>query len=114
MWWSGLVTSAVQLGVAVIPIGRAGDWSAMSVASTGTMLAYTSASLPQWRKENWTGRVLDPEKTNNVALTEGNGSHYAIIVQSKGKSLDLGDLATGSPPDIWSTRLLIFTWLSFG
>ncbi|OAA59172.1 hypothetical protein SPI_06374 [Niveomyces insectorum RCEF 264] len=106
MWWSGFVVSLVQLGIAAIPLGLHRDWSIFLATAGGTALAYTSASLPQWRREKWHAR----SGPKDVAITIGNGAQQVIIVQGENtakQSLDLEDLAGGLTPDSASTRFVM-------
>lgn len=56
VWWSGFAAPAIQLGVSVIPFGLYGDCSVFLITACGTLLAYASGSLPQWRQEKWHAR----------------------------------------------------------
>lgn len=116
VWWSGVVVTAVQLGVSAIPFGIEGDWSILLVTAAGNVLSYTSGSLPQWRLEKWHARKLR-RSGKQVALTLGNGSRHVIIVHSLEGEADLEDLAAGWAPDIWSTRfftlVLAILWIAF-
>ncbi|PTB75914.1 hypothetical protein M440DRAFT_1302988, partial [Trichoderma longibrachiatum ATCC 18648] len=78
-WWSGYLVSFMQLAVSVIPLGLHGDWAILLTTAAGTLLSYTSASLPQWRVEKWKARIT--EKPKSVALTAGNGSRNVIIIE---------------------------------
>ncbi|KAF5717830.1 hypothetical protein FGLOB1_1938 [Fusarium globosum] len=110
LWWSGIGVSALQLGVAAVPFGIYQDWSIFMATVVGTILAYITASLPQWALEKWHARE---SSLKAVALTPGNGSQEVIIVQGEPNSLDLEDLACGrAPKDMKSTRVLTFL-LSF-
>lgn len=110
LWWSGIGVSALQLGVAAIPFGLYQDWSIFMATAVGTILAYITASLPQWALEKWHARE---SSLKAVALTPGNGSQEVIIVQGEQNSLDLEDLACGrARKDMKSTRVLTFL-LSF-
>ncbi|PNP40948.1 hypothetical protein TGAMA5MH_06814 [Trichoderma gamsii] len=77
-WWSGYFVSLIQLVVAVIPLSLFGDWAILLATVAGTMLSYSSASLPQWREEKWKARKSN--KAKPVALTEGNGALHVIII----------------------------------
>ncbi|CAK7240545.1 MAG: hypothetical protein STHCBS139747_001988 [Sporothrix thermara] len=114
IWWSGFVVSFVQLGIAAIPLGLYRDWSILLATAGGTALAYTSASLPQWRREKWHAR----SGPKDVAITIGNGTQQVIVVQGENtarQSLDLEDLAGGLTPDLASTpfamMVLAALWL---
>ncbi|OAA53609.1 hypothetical protein SPI_09316 [Niveomyces insectorum RCEF 264] len=114
VWWSGYAVSLVQLGIAAIPMGLHRDWSIFLATAAGTLLAYTSASLPQWGQEKWNAR----RTPKDVAITVGNGTRQVVVVQganAAGQALDLEDLAAGQPPDTASSRLattaLTVLWL---
>lgn len=112
VWWSGFLVSILQLGVASIPWGLYGNWAVFLATVGGTILAYASASLPQWRTEKWHAR----KHGKDVALTLGNGSEHVIIIQGADHGLDLEDLAAGRVPHIQSTRFfcgaLAILWLA--
>lgn len=122
IWWSGLVTTAVQLGVAAIPWALRGNWAIFLAASTGSLLAYVSASLPHWREEKFKARSKVDEQ--DFALTSGQGSQHVLIVMGarRGKKetpwgLNLADLAGGRPPEMPNTRIwtamLAILWVVF-
>ncbi|KAL6800563.1 hypothetical protein J3E68DRAFT_448868 [Trichoderma sp. SZMC 28012] len=112
-WWSGYFVSLIQLAVSVIPLILYGDWAVLLTTAAGTILSYSSASLPQWRYEKWKARRT--EKPKAVALTAGNGSPNVIIIEGAKDALDLEDLAAGGTSEISSTRyftfLLSLLWL---
>lgn len=114
VWWSGVVMTAIQLGISAIPLGVEGDWSILLVTAAGNILSYASGSLPQWRREKWDAQKLNAEK--QVALTRGNGSHHVIIVHGLRGELDLEALAAGWTSDMTSTRFFTFVlaimWLA--
>ncbi|KAJ6140047.1 hypothetical protein N7471_006533 [Penicillium samsonianum] len=91
--WLGIVVTVVQLGISVIPFVMYGDWSIFLVTMAGTILAYASGALPQWREEKWACRTLDKRK--DVALTLGNGMQHVIVVLGAKGGLDLEDMAGG-------------------
>ncbi|KAI1653203.1 hypothetical protein F4813DRAFT_375381 [Daldinia decipiens] len=103
---AGLVTCLLQLGVAAIPCGLYGNWSILLVTAAGMILAFISGAIPQWAKEKWACRE-DTEKT--FALTRGNGSQYAIVIQGAGVGFDLEDLAASDWGTIksWPARLVV-------
>jgi hypothetical protein len=113
LWWSGFFVSAVQLGVAAIPLALHKDWAIFLMTVCGTLLCYASASIPQWRYEKWYARRT--KKKKNVALTLGNGSQHVVIILGIEDGLDLENLAEGLAPDLWSTRFstmaLAILWL---
>ncbi|PBK87263.1 hypothetical protein ARMGADRAFT_1016768 [Armillaria gallica] len=86
-WYSGLLVILVQLGVAAIPCALHQNWSILFITAAGTMLAFATGALPQWRSEKWACR----RKTKKVlSVTGGNGT--------RGVGLDLEDLAAAEPP----------------
>lgn len=109
LWWSGFLVSALQLAVAAIPWGLYGDWTVFLGTMGGTLLAYATASLPQWRLEKWHARRV----RKDVALTLGNGSQHVVIILGADKGLDLEDLASGRTPNLTSTRVLTFILAGF-
>jgi len=90
IFYSGVIASVVQLGVAVIPLGLYGQWSILTITIWGTVLAFASGAMPQWKAEKWQCR----RRKKTVILTKGNGAQHAIvIVGSDDEALDLEDLA---------------------
>lgn len=89
---SGFAVAVLQLGIAAVPCGIFGDWGVLMITFCGIVLAFASASLPQWAKEKWACR-RNTNKT--VVLTRGNGAQHAIVVLGNGQGLDLEDLAAG-------------------
>ncbi|EKV11130.1 hypothetical protein Pdw03_7795 [Penicillium digitatum] len=94
--WLGIIVTVLQLGISAIPFALHGDWSIFLVTAAGTILAYASGALPQWRKEKWACRTLDKRK--DIALTLGNGTQHVIVVQGAKGGLDLEDMAGGQLP----------------
>lgn len=93
VYWSGMVTIVVQLGIAAIPYGLFGDWGIMMVTAIGNLLALATGALPQWKKEKWACRR---KSTCSYILTRGNGAQHAIVVLgNNGRGLNLEDLAAG-------------------
>ncbi|RYP25809.1 hypothetical protein DL767_008268 [Monosporascus sp. MG133] len=113
VWWSGLVVTVLQLGIAAVPFGLYDDWSVFLLTAAGTLLVYATGSMPQWRREKWQAR----RQKKDVALTLGNGTKHVIIVQGADSGLDLEDLAANIAPDMFSTRIytsaLAVFWLLF-
>ncbi|KAJ5348598.1 uncharacterized protein N7506_001851 [Penicillium brevicompactum] len=103
VYWLGIVVTVVQLGISAIPFALYRDWSIFLVTVAGTILAYASGALPQWRKEKWACRNLDKRK--DVALTLGNGTQHVIVVLGAKGGLDLEDMAGGQ---FNTTRLMTF------
>ena len=92
VYFTGFVTTVVQLGIAAIPCGIFGDWSIFLVTVSGILLSFTTGGISQWSKEKWACR-RNADKT--IILTKGNGSQHAIVIISDGKGFDLEDLAAG-------------------
>ncbi|RSL81576.1 hypothetical protein CEP52_017167 [Fusarium oligoseptatum] len=112
VWWSGFLVSALQLGVSTIPWGRHGNWAIFIATAGGTVLAYISASLPQWRREKWHAR----RARKDVALTLGNGSQHVIVILGADNGLDLEALASGRTPNMRTTpaftSIMVVLWLA--
>lgn len=116
LYWIGIVTIVVQLGIAAIPCALYGDYGQILITASGTTLALLTGSLSQWAKEKWTARM---HTTKNVILTRGNGTQHAIVILGDGKGLDLEDLsAVPTNVDVWTssttmlaTVLLGFLWI---
>lgn len=114
-WWSGLVVSVVQLGIAAIPWGLHGNWGIFVATAGGTLLAYLSASFPQWKKEKWYTRVRNKDVALVPSPPRGNGGRLALVVLGADHGFDLEALAGGLTPDLISTRIytgiLAIFWL---
>ena len=93
LWWMGYLVAIIQLMVAAIPWIIWNEWEIFLITAAGTVLAFTSASLPQWRLERWACRRYS-ERT--VCLTQGNGAQHALVIKSAGQGLHLEDLASAS------------------
>ena len=102
VWWLGVIVIPIQLGIAAIPWGLEGDWGVFLITACGTVLALVTGSLPQWGEEKWTCRKKS-EKI--VAISEGNGSEHVLIIKGDKIGLDLEDLASGTRPSLYSTRI---------
>jgi hypothetical protein len=94
LFWSGIVVSIVQTGVAAIPCALYGDWGVLLITCAAMALCLAMGSITQWRIEKWACRELQG-KEKVFVLTRGNGAQHAIVIDSKGRGLDLEDLATG-------------------
>jgi len=96
-YWAGLFVSVVQLVIATIPWAMWDEPFTFWVTAIGTVLAYASGALPQWVEEKSGVRktsLNNPAKDRKaVFLTEGNGSHEALLILSHHGSLDLEALA---------------------
>ena len=91
IYFFGLMTSVVQLGVAAIPFGIRGNWGILIVTASGILLSLAMGSLGQWKQEKWACRR---NARKPVILTKGNGSQHAIVIFGEARGLDLEDLAT--------------------
>ena len=78
------------------------------VTTAGTILAFISASLPQWRVERWTCRR---DANNAVCLNQGNGAQHVRVIVAKGRGLNLSDLANanvGRTPPVTTGPAIVF------
>ncbi|KAI4268628.1 MAG: hypothetical protein L6R38_007785 [Xanthoria sp. 2 TBL-2021] len=108
IYWSGLAVATVQLAVAAIPFAISGDWSILVITVCGTIFAFITGGLPQWKAEKWACRRKSP---NGYILTRGNGAQHCILILGNEHGLNLEDLAVGGqmtyrPSDIL-TRLCL-------
>ena len=92
IYWAGFVVAAIQLGIAAIPWGLYGEWLIFLIVGAGTLLAFLSGALPQWRKEKFGVRTVDERK--DVFLTRGNGAHDALLILGCKEGIDLEALAS--------------------
>lgn len=97
VYWIGVVVTLVQLAIAVVPWGVHGEWMTFFITAVGTALAYLSAGLPQWWDEKVGVRRLKYTQSfkerKDVILTEGNGSHDALLILGCEGGMDLEALA---------------------
>ena len=93
LWWTGYLVAIVQLVVAAIPWIIWREWEIFVVTAAGTVLAFTSASLPQWRLERWACRR---NSKRTICLTQGNGAQHALVIKPAGHGLNLEDLASAN------------------
>jgi hypothetical protein len=102
----------LQLILSIEPLVRAGNWIIFVVTAMGTILCLCDGALPQWGKEKYCGR---PKSRKTIILTRGNGSRYAMILISRGDSIDLEDNAGGHSETYFHTRYLVavFSFLRF-
>ncbi|KAJ5887711.1 hypothetical protein N7495_007752 [Penicillium taxi] len=103
IYWSGIFTLIVQLGVAAVPCGLFGDWGILMITAIGNTLAFATGLLPQWRKEKWACRDKSP---STFVITRGNGAQHAIVILGNRHGLNLEDLAAGQSSFDASTNLL--------
>ena len=112
LWWAGYLVAIVQLVIAAIPWIIWQSWVIFVVTAAGTILAFISASLPQWRLERWACRR---HANNTICLTQGNGAQHALVIMAKGRGLNLEDLAntniTGNSPAITGPAIGLLTAL---
>lgn len=115
VYYSGVSVILAQIGIAIIPGLRHGDWGVLGATFSGTLLALTSSALPQWRREKWKGRKVAEGKREVTVLTQENGSKEAIVIISDGAGIKFEDLATGRDDRLPSTKycsaLLFASWL---
>jgi hypothetical protein len=95
LYWSGVIVSVIQLGIAAIPCGTHGDWGPLLVTGAAILLCFSMGALNQWKVEKWACRRLDGRSKKSFILTRGNGAQHAIVILHNGHGLDLEDLATG-------------------
>lgn len=89
-WFSGLITTLIQLGIAAIPAGLYGEWAILLITAGGTALAYATAHYSGY-STFISSRTLSGRKV--FTLTEGNGSRNAIVlIKDKGIGVDLEHL----------------------
>lgn len=92
IWWSFAFFMPCQFGVAAAPIYH-GNWSILMITGFGTALALLMGSLPQWKREKYSGR---PKGFGTYVLTRGNGHSHVFVIRVSGddKFITLDDLAT--------------------
>ncbi|KAL9099787.1 MAG: hypothetical protein Q9163_004760 [Psora crenata] len=105
VWWSGYVVLLLQFGLASVAWGCFGNWVVFTITLGGSILALTTASLPQWRRERWACR----ERTKkSFVLCRGNGCQHALLIRGTGAGIDMEDLAStgqGTTTQVY-TRLI--------
>lgn len=110
LFWSGVVIAILQLGISAIPFGIYGNWGVFLVTASAILLCLLTGCQPQWHREKWACRQIEPGKKRTYILTRGNGAQHAIVVECDGCGLNLEDLCTGfdnldSPSISLATRL---------
>ncbi|KAI1159423.1 hypothetical protein F5B18DRAFT_587337 [Nemania serpens] len=112
IWWCGWAVITVQIGIALAPWIRYGDWGILLITSAGTVLAMATCALPQWTEEKWAGCTLKREKV--MCLTRGNGHQHIMVFIGVQGCWDLERLATGAsdprPETRWLFGLLAVLW----
>ncbi len=105
-WYSGYMVAVIQVAIGIIPWAVWGQWDIFVITSAGTLVAFTTGSLPRWREERWKCR----RTTKKICtLLRGNGSQHVLVILRQGRGLDLEDLAAsggGEGPLRW-TRLML-------
>lgn len=94
LWWAGYGVAVLQILIAAIPCIVWNEWQALLITLCGTIMAFFTASLPEWRRQRWAARHLEREKT--LILTRGNGAQHALVILGRVGSLDLEDLASST------------------
>jgi hypothetical protein len=97
----------LQFGLAAVPCGLYGDWSILMVTSAGTLLAWCTAGLPQWREEKIGACRKESNKT--FVITSGNGTKDVLVIRGRGLGLDLEDLAAANVHTTVYTRVVLCT-----
>ncbi|KAF2197072.1 hypothetical protein GQ43DRAFT_444555 [Delitschia confertaspora ATCC 74209] len=110
LFWSGVVVIVLQLGIAAIPLGIYGNWGVFLVTTSAILLCLLTGFQPQWAREKWACRQIEPGKKRTYIITRGNGAQHAIVIECDGCGLNLEDLCTGfnnldSPAISKTTRL---------
>lgn len=91
----GLITAAVQFGIATIPLILDQKWGILLITGFGTLMALLAGGLPQWRVEKLPNR----QRSEKIfALTTGIGSKDIMVILGAGKCLDLEDLSAQETP----------------
>lgn len=94
VWISGFITAIVQLGISIVAWAINGNWLVFLTTSSGTVLAFLNASLPQWRAEKW---ACPKNSCQTVTMTQGNGTRHAVVILGNSvQGLDLEILARGT------------------
>ncbi|KAF2226300.1 hypothetical protein BDZ85DRAFT_287387 [Elsinoe ampelina] len=118
VYWTGTVVTIIQIAISIIPWAMYDEWFTFLIVSTGSFLAYTSAGLPQWRKEKVDCRKAPPIRRKDIVLTEGNGSKEAVLLLGCDNGMDLEHFAAssrvqaGSVASSVTSILLASFWLS--
>jgi hypothetical protein len=112
LFWSGVFVAIAQLGIAAVPLGIYGNWGVFLVTASAIILCLLTGSLPQWRREKWACRQIEPDQKRTYIMTRGNGAQHAIVLEADGCGLNLEDLCTGfdnldTPSISVATRLIM-------
>jgi hypothetical protein len=114
LFWSGVIVTLLQLGVAAIPLGIYGNWGVLLVTGAAILLCFLTGFQAQWKREKWACRQIEPGQKRTYIMTRGNGAQHAIVVECDGVGLNLEDLCTGfdnldSPAISLTCRLVMVT-----
>ena len=112
IYYLGFLVAAIQLAIAAIPWALFGEWLTFLVTASGTILAFLSGSLPQWRREKIGVRVLDGPGSIDWLITSGNGSPNVIMILGVKGGLDFAALASPYRDFTWrqTTRTLALVY----
>jgi len=99
VFYSGIVTAIIQLGIASLPYALYHDWSVLAITACGTLLAFVSGTSPLWKHEKWTCR----KRSKTVVLTSTSLAQHAIVIIGRGSDPDLQELAIFEPERTAST-----------
>lgn len=112
LFWSGVAVAILQLGISAIPFGVYGNWGVFLVTASAILLCLLTGCQPQWNREKWACRQIEPGKKRTYVMTRGNGAQHVIVVECDGCGLNLEDLCTGfnnldAPAISMTTRLVM-------
>jgi hypothetical protein len=88
--FAGCLVASIQLGVAAIPGALHGNWAILLITGSGTLFALLASVLPQWRLEKW---AYQRNSNSDICLTQGNGSHVALVIRGCGRGFNLEQMA---------------------
>lgn len=77
IWWSFVLFMPCQFGLAAAPLYH-GNWSILMITGFGTALALLMGSLPQWKREKYSGRM---RTRGTYVLTRGNGHAHVFVIR---------------------------------
>jgi hypothetical protein len=92
VFYSGILTTIVQLVIAIIPCILRKNWSILTVTAGGMLICFSTGALPIWNAEKWGCR----RRAKTTILTEGNGAQHAIVIVGQEGDLDLEALAVAA------------------
>ena len=110
IYWIGFPVAVVQLAIATVPLALYREWLTLLITATGTLLAFSSGGLPQWRDEKIGVQLQMAQAggTQDVCLTAGYGSHDVLLILGCDGGLDFARLASPFRALTWrwTTRTL--------